>query len=175
MLTPVKTDDLEAFYREIYPRLARFVFARTGAPPLDVEDIVQETILSAWGGRAGFHGDAALETWVWSIARNKSADYLKARSRKERRDLSAVREALARMEDSPIPQDLLETADMREIVESALSRMEEHYARVLVLRYLQDLPVRRIAEELGESESAVESRLTRAREMFRQLLGEKHV
>jgi len=175
MLTRVDTTDLEAFYRELYPRLARFVFARTGAPALDVEDIVQETILSAWGGRAGFHGEAGLETWVWAIARNKSADYLKGRKRQERRDFEAVRDALARMEHSPIPQELIETADMRERVESALSRMEEHYARVLVLRYLQDLPVRRIAEELGESESAVESRLTRARDLFRKLLGEKDV
>jgi RNA polymerase sigma factor (sigma-70 family) len=60
---------------------------------------------------------------------------------------------------------------MRQRVADALERLEDDYARVLILRYLDDLPVRTIAERLRETESAVESRLTRARDAFRKLLG----
>jgi len=60
---------------------------------------------------------------------------------------------------------------MRERVADALDHLDEGYARVLTLRYLDNLAVRDIAERLGETESAIESRLTRARDAFRKLLG----
>jgi len=123
MLTRVESNDLEAFYREVYPRLFRFVFARTGATRLDVEDLVQETILSAWGGRDAYAGGASRETWVWAIAKNKVADYLRSRGRQERRNQEAVRDALARMDQAPIPQDLVDSADLREKVEAALAAL----------------------------------------------------
>jgi DNA-directed RNA polymerase specialized sigma24 family protein len=114
MLTAVGMQGLAAFYREFYPRLYRFVFARTGGAHADVDDIVQETLLAATR---------------------------RVRGRDER------------------------------AIEQALARIDESYKRVLTLRYLEGRPVRAIAEMLGESEPAVESRLTRAREAFRSLMG----
>ncbi len=61
MLTAVAMPALAAFYREFYPRLYRFVFAQTGAPHADVDDIVQETLLQAWRRHEEFLGQAAPE------------------------------------------------------------------------------------------------------------------
>jgi RNA polymerase sigma-70 factor, ECF subfamily len=152
--------------RDIYPRLFRFVFSRSGLAPADVDDIVQETLTHGWQRRKEFLEQSSFETWLIAIARHKIADFWRGRSR-----ALDVDRALARIDETPIPEDLLKTAEMRERVADALERLDDDYARVLTLRYLDDLPVRAIAERLRETESAVESRLTRARDAFRKLLG----
>jgi len=154
-------------FREIYPRLFRFVFSRTNLPAGDVDDLVQETLAHGWQQRREFLEAASFETWLFSIARHKIADFWRGRAR-----TLDVDRALARLDEAPIPEELLKTAEMRERVDAALQRLDADYARVLALRYLDDLSVRAIAERLGETESAIESRLTRAREAFRHLLGE---
>jgi RNA polymerase sigma-70 factor (ECF subfamily) len=167
MLDTVDAELRDAF-RELYPRLFRYVFARTHLPPDDVDDIVQETLAHGWQRRREFLELSSFETWLAGIARHKIADFWRGRGRPRDAD---VAEALRRIDRAPIPEDLLKTAEMRARVAEALDRLGDDYARVLTLRYLDDLPVRAIAERLGETESAVESRLTRAREAFRKLLG----
>jgi len=171
MLDMVAAAKFSDFYRSLYPRVFRFVYSQTDAGPTDVEDIVQESLLHAWEGRQAFAGQSEPETWVLSIARHKVADYWRRRERSQRHDAEAVRDALARVDRSPIPEELLDTAEMRRRVAEALEALDENYARVLTLRYLEGLSVRAVAETLGESQTAVESRLARAREAFRKLLG----
>ena len=162
--------DLRRSFRDIYPRLFRFVFSRTNLPSSDVDDLVQETLAHGWQKRKEFLEQSSFETWLISIARHKIADFWRGRTRSRQSD---VLEALQRIDVTAIPEELLKSAEMRERVADALDRLEDPYARVLTLRYLDDLSVRAIAERLGETESAIESRLTRARDAFRTLLGEK--
>jgi RNA polymerase sigma-70 factor (ECF subfamily) len=158
------------FYRHFYSQIYRFVFIQTGAPHDDVEDIVQDALLAAWRAREGYEGESELETWITAIVKHKIADHWRIRARLDRRNQNAVREALKRAETLQIPDELLDTVEMREFVDAALSKLDPQYARVLALRYLQDLPVRAIARQLDESEAAIESRLSRARDAFRGLI-----
>jgi RNA polymerase sigma-70 factor (ECF subfamily) len=167
MLRTVEADQRSSF-RDIYPRVFRFVFSRTSLPAGDVDDIVQETLAHGWQRRNEFLELSSFESWLLSIARNKIADFWRGRVRSRGAD---VGRALEKIDEAPIPEDLLKTAELRQCVADALDRLEADYARVLILRYLDDLPVRAIAEQLRETESAVESRLTRARDAFRKLLG----
>ncbi|SPM30820.1 RNA polymerase subunit sigma-70 [Mycobacterium terramassiliense] len=48
----------------------------------DAEDAVQETLLSAWQGLGGFEGRAALRTWLYRVATNRSLDALRAGARR---------------------------------------------------------------------------------------------
>jgi RNA polymerase sigma-70 factor (ECF subfamily) len=171
MLEMVAAARFSDFYRGLYPRVYRFVYSQTDAAPTDVEDLVQETLLHAWEGREAFAGRSEPETWVLSIARHKVADFWRRRDRSEAYAAEAVRDALARIDRDPVPEALLETAEMRRRVAGALEALDEPYARVLTLRYLEGLSVRAVAETLGETETAVESRLARARQAFRKLLG----
>ena len=68
--------------------------------------------------------------------------------------------------------DLLESAELGTRVREALQGLPREYSELLVLRYLEEKPVKAIAERSSESEDAVESRLRRAREAFRKLLSE---
>jgi RNA polymerase sigma-70 factor (ECF subfamily) len=157
---------LRSSFREIYPRLFRFVYSRTDLPPSDVDDIVQEALIHGWQRREEFLEQASFETWLFSIAQHKIADFWRGRKR-----APEVLEALDKIDLAPIPEDLLNSAELRQRVAEALDRLDPDYARALTLRYLEDLPVREIAARLNDSESAVESRLTRARDAFRRYLG----
>jgi len=152
------------FFRRLYPSLYRWVAKALGAAHADVEDLVQETLLQAWVGRATFRGEAAPLSWVVAIARNKVRDRLR------RREATGLREALDRLEDRPIPDALAASDEARGRVRRALEAMPAEQARLLRWRYLEGLPVRSMAERLGESEKAAESRLHRAREAFRERL-----
>lgn len=171
MLTAVRALTLEAFYREFYPRLVRLVFAKTGAPAADVEDLVQDILLRAWNGRSSYEGSAAPETWITSIAHHRIVDWFRARGRSERHAGPAAREALRQLGAAPFPPDLLDSVEVRERVIEAMSRIDASYAKVLALRYVDGLSIRKIAERLGESEGAVESRLVRGRQALRERLG----
>src|SRR5437588_5373399 len=47
----------------------------------EAEDLVQETLLRAWRGRAGFEGRSMIRTWLYRIATNACLDFLESRSR----------------------------------------------------------------------------------------------
>src|SRR6266581_3173903 len=50
----------------------------------DAEDAVQETLLSAWQGLAGFEGRASIRTWLYRIATNRCLNQLRAGERRPR-------------------------------------------------------------------------------------------
>src|ERR1700759_227028 len=49
----------------------------------DAEDMVQETLLSAWRGLAGFEERSSVRTWLYRIATNRSLDAVRASARRE--------------------------------------------------------------------------------------------
>jgi RNA polymerase sigma-70 factor, ECF subfamily len=156
------------FFNEFYPKVTRFISKASGAPREDVEDLVQETLLIAWRQRSGFQGESSFETWVLAIAKNR----VRRRFRGDRRREDAVDAlaALAALESEDLPEDVLRAEELGRHVRRALGEIDEGHVRVLVLRYVEGWTVARIATELGESEKAVESRLTRAREGLRKRL-----
>src|SRR5262245_24408976 len=119
--------ELRTSFREIYPRLFRFVFSRTSLNPSDVDDLVQETLAHGWQRRREFLEHSSFETWLLSIARHKIADYW--RSRRTRSRAVEVAVAIGRLHQARVPDELLRTAEMRERVDAALQRLDDDYAR----------------------------------------------
>jgi RNA polymerase sigma factor (sigma-70 family) len=166
--TPLTGWDLEAFFQEFYPRIHRFVSIASGAAPEEVDDLVQETLLAAWRERDSFRSESSVDTWILSIARNRvRRRYRKEGRRKEIREMLA---ALASLESREIPEELLQARETGRQVRAALDRLDPALAQVLMLKYLDERGVAWIAQSLGESEKAIESRLMRAREELRLLL-----
>jgi RNA polymerase sigma-70 factor (ECF subfamily) len=96
--------------------------------------------------------------WLLGIARHKLVDHWRRRERAERNLRLVTDEA-----DEPVWQDTLDTGRAAD----ALEGLSAQYRLVLTLRYLDDLPVRGVAELLGRSEHSTESLLARARRAFR--------
>ena len=157
--------DPAAFFDEFYPRVFRFVAAASGAPAVDVDDLVQETLLHAWRNRDQYRGDASFDTWILAIARNR----IRMRRRADR-TRGAFEAALQAVDREEIPDEILRSAETAGAIRRALEALPADQRDVLLRRYFQGLSIRHIAASLGETEKAIESRLHRAREALREQL-----
>ena len=150
--------DFDELYLANYGRLVAQLYAVTGSLA-EAEDAVQEAFARAsvrWGRIGGYDSP---EGWVRRVALNLAFTGL----RRARRLL----EVLSRAPAPPVPPL---PADSLGLVE-ALKALPLGFRQVLVLHYLADLPVERVAGELGIAVGTAKSRLARAREaLARQLV-----
>jgi RNA polymerase sigma-70 factor, ECF subfamily len=154
-----------AWYDAALPRVFGYLFDRSGAVRSVAEELTQETFIEAVRVRNRFDGRSDEMTWLVAIARHKLADHYRRLAREERRHLRLV---AGRSDDrTEDPWRALET--QREVLD-ALARLPAMQRAVLVLHYMDGLPVAEIGRELGKSEGAVESLMSRGREGFRRLL-----
>ena len=166
--------DTRAFFEEFYPRVYRLVRAQTGGPHEEVEEIAQDVLLHAWRDRDSFRAESGPAAWIRAIARHRIFERRRKEGRRGKAD--AVLRAVARLDTELLPEDVLGAGEFRARVWAALEKIGKDYAELLVRRYVEDRSVRAISEARGESEKAVESRLHRAREAFREAIrsGEDH-
>jgi RNA polymerase sigma-70 factor (ECF subfamily) len=136
--------------------LARWLL---GAPS-DAEDAVQEACLRALKFFGGFRGDDA-RPWLLSIVRNTCYDLL----RKNRQHaLSGSDELELAADSAPGPETVeLRKADRR-LVRACLERLPADYREALILRELEELSYKQIAQIIGVPIGTVMSRLARARQ-----------
>jgi RNA polymerase sigma-70 factor, ECF subfamily len=146
------------------PVLYGFVLARVGGRKQVAEDIVQETYLEAMRSAHTFRGDSALTTWLCSIARHRLIRHYEAERRQDvaRSELSVMA--------FEVP-DSIEAVDRNDAVMLALGRLPASQRQAMVMKYLDDLSVQEIAEQLGRPVVQVQSLLQRGREGLRRQLG----
>jgi len=150
--------DFDDFYATNYGRLVVQLYAVTGNLP-DAEDAVQEAFARAsvhWGRVRAYE---LPEAWVRRVALNVAFTGL----RRARRVMEVLTRA-APPPAAPLPGATLELVE-------ALGRLALPFRQVLVLHYLADLPVERVAGELGIAVGTAKSRLARASDaLARQLV-----
>ena len=144
---------------EVFEPVARYVRWRCGGANDLADDVLQETWMTAARCLARFDpARATFETWVNGIAANIVRNQLRSRQRRQTR--------FQRLESEPAAVEC-HSDDTAERVALALSQLPERTERVLRAKYLDQQSVRDIATAWGESEKAIESLLTRARQAFR--------
>jgi RNA polymerase sigma-70 factor (ECF subfamily) len=148
--------------RALLPHLdAAYNLARwlLGAPS-DAEDAVQEACLRALKFFGGFRGDDA-RPWLLSIVRNTCYDWLR---KNRQHTLSGSEELELAADSAPGPETVeLRNADRR-LVRACLERLPSDYREALILRELEELSYKQIAQITGVPIGTVMSRLARARQ-----------
>jgi len=141
----------------------------------DAEDVVQEACLRAFRFFPGFHGGNA-RAWLLAIVRNTYYTWLEKNraqaSNVEFTDdtVAAVDYDLATTADSV--ERLLQEDDTRQLVRRALEMIPPEFREVIVLRELEDLSYREIAQVADIPLGTVMSRLSRARKLMLKALKE---
>jgi len=162
----------DQFFDAFASRLAAFAARRCSLDAAGLEDVVQVTMINALRGLSTFRGDSALFTWLCQICRNHLADIRRKSDRQPRiHSLEALEAAkptatVIELTDFRDPLDEISEDSTRRAVRRAVNSLPATYARILELRYGDDLAVGEIARILQISESAAESRLVRARQAF---------
>ena len=161
----------EAYAERLWRGVARLL----GPHSAEIADVVQETMMAAAKSARGFDDSrGSLWGWLWGIARIQVALHFR---RQERRDRLTERHGqAARPVDGTdaAPPVLLEAAERAGLVRAALGELSDDYELILTAVYLDGETVARIAERERSTETAVRSRLARARDAFRQAFGRRH-
>jgi RNA polymerase sigma-70 factor (ECF subfamily) len=134
----------------------------------DAEDAVQEIFLRAYRRLDTYDPQRRLVTWLLTIGSNYCIDRLRRR-RYQWMTLDDVAFWLPATEAGPERHALED--ERRAAVQQALQTLPDAYRAVTVLRYWHDLSYQEIAEVTGLTESAVKTRLHRARKMLGEALG----
>ncbi len=154
------SDNRDAFSRlvEIHQQgLRRFLLNLTGGDEALTDDLAQETFLKAWLAVRSFHGLSGFKTWLYRIAINEFSTY---RRQAARYDTSSLDNDWMQIADSTS-----ETAagDARMDVATMLQMLPEKEKMVVLLFYLEELPVKEISKITGMPEGTIKSHLSRAR------------
>jgi RNA polymerase sigma-70 factor (ECF subfamily) len=153
--------------RELYDgyvdRVFRLAFRLTGDGE-SAADCTQETFIRVFGKLATFRGEAALSTWITSVAYSVIYNNLRKnrRSKETEVDLEVV-DGLATRERSADP-------DLKASLERAINRLPDGYRTVFVMHDVEGYTHEEIATSLGIQEGTSKAQLSRARAKLRQSL-----
>ncbi len=135
----------------------------------DAQDVVQEAYLRAFKSFSGFHGSNG-RAWLLTIVRNTSYTLLK---KNRTVDLTTTfdEEIHTAGHESVSPATILEHSENAELIKEAMDELPAEFREILVLRHLEGLSYKEIADIAQIPPGTVMSRLARARGKLKESLG----
>jgi RNA polymerase sigma-70 factor, ECF subfamily len=142
----------------------------------DAEDVLQETFLKAYRGIKSFDGRSKLSTWLFRIATNEALMLL----RRKHPETVSIDEPVETEEGEQEPVQIIDwcclpegellSDEAQKMLDSAVQKLPESLRVVFLLRDINDLSTHETGEVLGLSDTAVKTRLSRARLRLREFL-----
>lgn len=158
------TRDFDRLIAANGPALGRLAASYTNTAS-DRDDLLQEIAIALWQALQRFRGECSERTFLFRIAHNRGIAFL-SRRRAQMPELSEEMEVPA---PGPDPETELLQEQTAQRLQAAIHRLPVGYRQAITLM-LEGLGYGEIADVLGISESNVGARLTRARQMLRELL-----
>ncbi len=164
---------LEALTRVIRPHVERQL-SRYPVSDEDRLDLVQSTLLQVIRRIHSFRGDSSFTTWLFRVTANEALMLMRSQRRQRARFVGGLDlEDLSTLPTMRAPaqeDDAASVAEREKFVRLALGELPNDYRDVVMAHYHEDLGLHEIAQKLMVSESAVRSRLHRARVRLRAIL-----
>lgn len=151
--------------------LRTIVFARVGESEA-VDEVMQEVSMAAVRQSAPLADASKVAPWLYRLAVTQSLLYRRKQGRRRKlTDRYAERNRPVEADNREVdPLGWLLADERRRLIREAVSRLPKRDAELLLLKYTEDWSYQDLAEHLGISSSAVESRLHRARQRLRNEL-----
>jgi RNA polymerase sigma-70 factor (ECF subfamily) len=131
----------------------------------DAWDLAQDSFLKAWRSIHQFGGRSSFYTWLYRITINVTVDSLRKRSRRGEVELDDAIPSFL-----PSPRANYERAEIRALVDAALAQLTPEHRAVIVLKEIEDMQYREIAEILNVSIGTVMSRLFYGKKKLQSIL-----
>jgi len=162
--------DREAFAKlvELYQRPVYNLAYRLLGDPYEAEDAAQEAFLRAFTHLSYYDRNRKFSSWLLSITSHYCIDLLRRRRVRLRALREMARQASTNSHNSPIEPD------ERQEVQELLGILQPLDKAVVVLRYWYEFSCREIGQILGLTESAVKSKLYRARKALAEEWMNRH-
>ncbi len=168
-------DIVQRFNRRIYNICYRFAGSAD-----DAEDLTQEVFIRIYRTLASFDSEkASFNTWVTTVTRNLLVDHFRKTKGDRLTDSidapqgdSEDGQTLSeRIEDKGLtPDESVQKQQTQKIVQEALQKLSPELREAVILRDLQDMDYREIAQALKVPEGTVKSRINRGRTELARLL-----
>jgi RNA polymerase sigma-70 factor (ECF subfamily) len=165
---------VKAQHRRVYGLCYRF----TGSSQ-DSEDLTQEVFLKVYGNLASFDlSRGSFPTWLTTLTRNLLVDHFR-RGRQQRatdsldagwEDSSELQISDRLADQQPSPHQHAAAREIERMVQQALTKISPELREAVILRDLQDLDYKEIAQVLRIPEGTVKSRISRGRAELARLL-----
>lgn len=135
----------------------------------EVQDIAQEAFIKAYRALPNFRGESAFYTWLYRIAINTAKNHLVSRSRRPPGTDVEIEDAEyhdndGSLRDMDTPENVLFGAELKAVVERAISALPEDLRTAITLREFDGLSYEDIADIMHCPVGTVRSRIFRARE-----------
>ena len=152
-------NDFERVFKRNNKRLFLIALSFT-ANQYDAEDILQNSFMKLLKTKIEFENDEHIDKWLTSVTVNESKNLLK----------SAFRKKSADFEDYVATYSF--ESEKSEDLFNAVMSLPKKLRTVIHLFYYEDMPIKEIADMLNIKQSAVKTRLRRAREQLKIQLGD---
>jgi RNA polymerase sigma-70 factor (ECF subfamily) len=163
-VAPLDAGDLMAVVAHYQSPLLRYVGQMLGRIDHEAEDIVQEAFVRLHRQVAG-HGSGSvkhLTTWLFRVTHNLTIDVLRQRSRRKRVPETTIDPVVLSEEQAADELDALGEVlrqEARQVALRELAQLDDQQRQVVLLRVIQEMTLRQVAEVVGISVSMVNYRL----------------
>ena len=169
-----ETEALDHVLRTIRPHVERQLL-RYPVSDEDRRDLLQATLMQVVRRLGSFRAESSFSTWLFRVTANEALMLMRSRRRHRARIIEGLDwEELATLpavnDTFPEPDANVAARQRDERVRDALEELPSDYKDVVIAHYHMDLGLQEIADKLAITESAVRSRLHRARTRLRTLL-----
>ena len=176
MENPVtEIQDFDRVVQFYWPRILRFVMASVRDRDV-AETLTQDCFWNAYRNRKAFRGDSSLHTWLMRIAVNSVRKFARNRrlqfwrqAERSALDAATIGDWLPGREISPEARALIN--EQVQAVWNATTGLSGRQRTVFLLRFMEDLSIREIADASGLTENAVHVHLFRAVRSVRAVMG----
>ncbi len=151
---------MDAFWNDV----KGFLLFKTNDENL-AEELTVETFTKAISKLNLYDDNFNFKTWLISIAQNNLIDYYRKRKKEDAEVLTEDYEFIF-AETEPSPEKLLIDQQNLKDFYSKLDNLPEKYSEVLKLKFIDDLSIKEIANQLKLSESNVKVRIMRAKKLL---------
>ncbi|MCX6559236.1 MAG: RNA polymerase sigma factor [Candidatus Aminicenantes bacterium] len=158
-----RSDALEQIYLQNRDRIFRLALRYLRSPE-DAEDVVQETFIKAFDAISGFDLNlgSGLPAWINQICVHCAIDHLRVRKRRWGRTTSLDAMPQDPPSSNPSPEQVAIGRGIRRRVQDAVGILSPRQRAIFSLRYVDQLDIRQIADQLDCSEGNVRAHLFRS-------------
>lgn len=146
-------------------KLLRYIMRISKFSREDAEDVLQDVLVKTYYNLNGFDPELKFSSWIYRIAHNETVSAI--RKKNVRPTVPLEVEDIERFSDSvDMTRDIDNSLD-RKMIDEALSKLDEKYREVLVLRFLDEKDYIEIADILKKPVSTVGNLILRGKKLFK--------
>ena len=158
-------DHFSCLTRRYESKLLHYIMRISKFRREDASDILQDIFVKTYYNLNEFNSDLKFSSWIYRIAHNQTVSEIRKKS--VRPTIPFEKEDIDRFEDAFDMVKEIDNSLDRGIIDEALSKLDEKYREVLVLRYLDEKDYVEISDILKKPVSTVGNLILRGKKLFK--------